>query len=541
MRRVSIYDTTLRDGTQAEDISLTTEDKLRIALKLDELGLAYIEGGWPGSNPTDKRFFQEIQNYSLKNAAIAAFGSTHNHRATAATDPNLKALIESGAPVITIFGKTWDIHVTDALGTTLPRNLELVGDSLAYLRPHVKELFFDAEHFFDGYKANPDYALAILGKAHEAGADVLVLCDTNGGTLPGEFRQIVAAVTAALPGIPFGIHAHNDSGVAVANSIEGVVLGAMQVQGTVNGYGERCGNANLCSIIPSLTLKLGIDCLPEGKLALLTPTAHFVSEMVNQAPPSNQPYVGDGAFAHKGGVHVSAVVKNPRTYEHVTPETVGNVRRVLLSDLSGQSNILYKAREFGFDLDKNDPFVLELLTTIKERESEGYEYSAAEASYELLLNRVLGRARSYFTVVRYRVLDDNVYDRAEPLTEATVMIKVGGRVKHTAATGMGPVNALDKAIRKALRGFYPKLAEMRLLDFKVRVLSGLKRDDCEPGGCGTASHVRVLVECGDAARRWVTVGVSHNVIEASFQAMEDAINYKLFRDDKAKLTKALKG
>ncbi|OLN27656.1 (R)-citramalate synthase [Desulfovibrio sp. DV] len=541
MRRVFIYDTTLRDGTQAEDISLTTEDKLRIALKLDELGVAYIEGGWPGSNPTDKRFFQEIQNYSLKNAAIAAFGSTHNHRATAATDPNLKALVEAAVPVITIFGKSWDIHVTDALGTTLPRNLELVGDSLAFLRPHVKELFFDAEHFFDGYKANPDYALAVLRRAHEAGTDVLVLCDTNGGTLPGEFRQIVTAVVEALPGVPFGIHAHNDSGVAVANSLEGVALGAVQVQGTINGYGERCGNANLCSIIPSLTVKLGIDCLPEGKLALLTPTAHFVSEMVNQAPPSNQPYVGDGAFAHKGGVHVSAVVKNPRTYEHVTPETVGNVRRVLLSDLSGQSNILFKAREFGFDLDKNDPFVLELLTTIKERESEGYEYSAAEASYELLLNRVLGRARSYFTVVRYRVLDDNVYDRAAPLTEATVMIKVGGRVKHTAATGLGPVNALDKAIRKALRGFYPKLAEMRLLDFKVRVLSGLKRDDCEPGGCGTASHVRVLVECGDAARRWVTVGVSHNVIEASFQAMEDAINYKLFSDDKAKLTKALKG
>ncbi len=541
MRRVFIYDTTLRDGTQAEDISLTTEDKLRIALKLDELGVAYIEGGWPGSNPTDKRFFQEIQNYNFKNAAIAAFGSTHAHRGTAATDPNLKALVESGAPVVTIFGKSWDIHVTEALGTTLPRNLELVGDSLAFLRPHVKELFFDAEHFFDGFTANPDYALAVLKKAHEAGADVLVLCDTNGGTLPGDFRRMVEAVTVALPGVAFGVHAHNDSGVAVANSIEGVILGACQVQGTVNGYGERCGNANLCSIIPSLTLKCGVACLPEGKLPLITPTAHFVSEMVNQAPPSNQPYVGDAAFAHKGGIHVSAVVKNPRTYEHVTPETVGNARRVLLSDLSGQSNILYKAREFGFDLDKNDPFVLELLSTIKEREAMGYEYSAAEASYELLLNRVLGRARSYFTVTRYRVLDDNVYDRAEPITEATVMIKVGGRIKHTAAAGMGPVNALDKAIRKALRGFYPRLAEMRLLDFKVRVLSGLKRDDCEPGGCGTASHVRVLVECGDAAKRWVTVGVSHNVIEASFQAMEDAINYKLFSDDKAKLTKALKG
>jgi 2-isopropylmalate synthase len=542
MRRVLCYDTTLRDGTQAEDINLNTEDKLRIALKLDELGLSYIEGGWPGSNPTDKRFFQEVQNYSFKYASIAAFGSTHNHRATAATDPNLKALIDSGAPVATIFGKCWDIHVTEALGTTLPRNLELVGDSLGFLREHFREVFFDAEHFFDGYKANPDYALAVLRRAHEAGADALVLCDTNGGTLPVDFRAIMGAVIAALPEAKFGIHTHNDSGLAVANSLEAVELGAVQVQGTINGYGERCGNANLCTIIPSLTLKCGISCLPEGKLPLLTPTAHFVSEMVNQQPPSNQPYVGDGAFAHKGGVHVSAVVKNPVTYEHVTPEAVGNARRVLLSDLSGQSNILYKAREFGFELDKNDPFVLELLTTIKEREALGYEYTAAEASYELLLNRVLGRARSYFTVTRYRVLDDNACDRDEPLTEATVMIKVGGRVKHTASTGRGPINALDKAMRKALRGFYPRLAEMRLLDFKVRVLSGtVEEEQCGKGGCGTASHVRVLVESGDATKRWVTVGVSHNVIEASFQAMEDAVNYKLFRDDKAKLTKALRG
>ncbi len=541
MAPVLLYDTTLRDGTQAEDINLTTEDKLRIALKLDELGLAYIEGGWPGSNPTDKRFFQEIQNYNLKTSNIAAFGSTHNHRGTAEADPNLKALVDSGAPVATIFGKSWDIHVTQALGTTLPRNLELVTDSLAWLRPHFRELFFDAEHFFDGYKANPEYALAVLRRAHEAGADVLVLCDTNGGTLTSDFRRIMGEVVAALPDAKFGVHTHNDSDLAVANSLEGVELGAVQVQGTINGYGERCGNANLCSIIPSLMLKRDIACLPEGKLELLTPTAHFVSEMVNQQPPSNQPYVGDGAFAHKGGIHVSAVVKNPLTYEHVTPESVGNARRVLLSDLSGQSNILYKAREFGFELDKNDPFVLELLTTIKEREALGYEYTAAEASYELLLNRVLGRARSYFAVTRYRVLDDNACDGVEPLTEATVMIKVGGRVEHTAATGRGPVNALDRAIRKALRGFYPRLGEMRLLDFKVRVLSGTAGEDCGKGGCGTASHVRVLVESGDATRRWVTVGVSHNVIEASFQAMEDAINYKLFSDDKEKLTKALKG
>lgn len=539
MPTVKIYDTTLRDGTQAEEINLTTENKLRVALKLDELGMSYIEGGWPGSNPTDKRFFEEIQNYNLKTARIAAFGSTHNHRTTATSDANLKALLDSGAPVVTIFGKSWDIHVTDALGTTLERNLELVGDSLAFLKPGVSELFFDAEHFFDGYKANPDYALAVLKRASEAGADVLVLCDTNGGTLPSDFRGIMAAAKAALPDVQFGIHTHNDSGLAVANTLEAVELGAVQVQGTINGYGERCGNANLCTIIPLLELKYGVQCLPEGHLSHLTTLAHFVSEMVNQAPPSNHPFVGDAAFAHKAGIHVSAVAKNPKTYEHIDPMSVGNVRRVLLSDLSGQSNILYKAKEFGFNLDKNDPFVLELLSTVKEREAAGYEYTAAEASYELLLNRVLGRARCYFTVLRYRVLDDNLTKHADSLTEATIMVKVGGKVKHTAATGRGPVNALDKAIRKALRDFYPRLAEMRLLDFKVRVLSGARQDEKCQTGCGTASDVRVLVECGDGLRHWVTVGVSHNVIEASFQALEDAINYKLFRDDREKLTKAL--
>ena len=539
MRHVTLYDTTLRDGTQSEEINLTTEDKLRVALKLDELGVAYIEGGWPGSNPTDKRFFDEIQNYHLQTARIAAFGSTHNHRTTAETDPNLKSLVECGARVVTIFGKSWDIHVTEALGTTLERNLELVGDSLAFLRPHVAELFFDAEHFFDGYKANPDYALAVLQKAHAAGVDVLVLCDTNGGTLPRDFRTIMGAAVAALPDAKFGVHPHNDSGLAVANVLEGVELGAVQVQGTINGYGERCGNANLCSIIPSLELKYDIRCLPEGKLPLLTPTSRFISEMVNQAPLSDLPYVGTGAFAHKGGVHVSAVVKNPKTYEHIAPETVGNARRVLLSDLSGQSNILYKAREFGFELDKNDPFVLELLTTIKEREAAGYEYTAAEASYELLLNRVLGRTRTYFNVTRYRVLDDNVCDRGDPLTEATVMLKVGGKMRHTASTGHGPINALDNAIREALKDFYPRLAEMQLLDFKVRVLSGGKRNDCDKKGCGTASDVRVLVECGDSHRRWVTVGVSYDVIEASFEALVDAIDYKLFSDDREKLTRAL--
>jgi len=536
MDRIDIYDTTLRDGTQAEDINLTTEDKIRVAVKLDELGVAYIEGGWPGSNPTDRLFFKEIRNYDLKTARVAAFGSTHNPRSTPDTDPNLKALLAAETEVLTIFGKCWGIHVTEALRTTLERNLELISGSLAYLRPHVRELFFDAEHFFDGFKADPDYALAALATAHAAGADALILCDTNGGALPHELGEMVRAVRAALPGARLGIHPHNDSGLAVANALEGVRQGATQVQGTINGYGERCGNANLCAIIPNLEIKFGRSCLPEGRLPLLAGTATFVAEVANLAPFSRQPYVGDSAFAHKGGVHVSAVARNPLTYEHIDPALVGNRRRVLLSDLSGQSNILFKAREYGFELDKNDPFVLELLTTIKERESKGYEYSAAEASYELLLNRVLGRARSYFTPIHYRILDDQAFERNELTTEATVMIKVGGRLKHTASTGRGPVNALDRALRKALRGFYPRISEMRLLDFKVRVLTSANREES-----GTASYVRVLCQSGDQNRRWTTVGVSHNVIEASWQALEDSINYKLFIDDKDKLTRALRG
>lgn len=536
MTRIDIYDTTLRDGSQAEELNLTTEDKIRIAVKLDELGVAYIEGGWPGSNPTDKAFFREIQNYDLKRSRVAAFGSTHNPKGTAESDANLMAIVASKTPAATLFGKSWTVHVTEALRTTLERNLEIVRDSLAFLRPHVKDLFFDAEHFFDGFKADPGYALAVLGQAHEAGADVLVLCDTNGGSLPHEIAEITTRVREALPEAALGIHTHDDSGLAAANSLMAVRHGARQVQGTMNGYGERCGNANLCAIIPALTLKMGHDCLPTGNLALLTQTANFVAEVANVAPFARQAYVGASAFAHKGGVHVSAVARNPMTYEHIDPKLVGNARRVLLSDLSGQSNILFKARECGFELDKNDPFVLELLSTVKERESRGYEYSAADASFELLLNRVLGRSRTYFTPIRYRILDNKAFERDELTTEATVMVKVGGRVKHTAAAGRGPVNSLDKALRKALRGFYPRLGEMRLLDFKVRVLSASSREDS-----GTASYVRVLCESGDGARRWVTVGVSHNVIEASWQALEDSVNYKLFIDDKDKLARAYKG
>lgn len=537
MQTIQIYDTTLRDGTQSEELNLSTEDKLRIATKLDQLGVAYIEGGWPGSNPKDKRFFAEMRQYELKTAKLAAFGSTHAAKVTAETDTNLKELVDCGASVLTIFGKTWDIHVTEALKIPLERNLELIRDSLAFLRPHAQELFYDAEHFFDGYKANPEYATACMKTAWAAGADLLVLCDTNGGSMPEEISEIMEAIRTILPEAKFGIHVHNDCELAVANSLMAVRKGAIQVQGTINGYGERCGNANLCSIIPNLELKMGCSCLPAGNLDRLTSTAAFVSEVANLRCFKRQPYTGQSAFTHKGGVHVAAVRRNPRTYEHIAPELVGNKQRILLSDLAGQSNILFKAKQYGFDLDKGDPFVLELLTELKNREDRGYEYSAAEASYELLVNRVLGRARNYFRLISFRIMDSVFTENADPFTEATVMLRVGGVIEHTAATGKGPVNAMDTALRKGLERFYPNLNEMKLMDFKVRVLAGTITED---GHCGTASVVRVLIESGDHKSRWTTVGVSYNIIEASRQALEDSINYKLFKDDQKKLTQAIR-
>jgi 2-isopropylmalate synthase len=537
MNTIQIYDTTLRDGTQSEELSLSTEDKLRIATRLDQLGVAYIEGGWPGSNPKDKRFFSEMKQYQLSTAKLAAFGSTHAAKGTAESDANLLALIESEAPVLTIFGKTWDIHVTDALKITLERNLELIRDSLAFLRPHAGELFYDAEHFFDGFKKNADYAIACLKTATDAGADLLVLCDTNGGSLPEEITAIMDTVRERLPKARLGIHVHNDCELAVANSLAAVRHGAIQVQGTMNGYGERCGNANLCSIIGNLELKMGYSCLPKGHLERLTDTSAFVAEVANLRCFKRQPYTGQSAFTHKGGVHVAAVRRNPRTYEHIEPELVGNKQRIVLSDLAGQSNILFKAKQYGFELDKGDPFVLELLTELKNREDQGYEYSAAEASYELLVNRVLGRARNYFRLMSFRILDSVFTEGVEPFTEATVMLRVGGMVEHTAATGKGPVNAMDCALRKGLERFYPNLNEMRLMDFKVRVLAIANKDE---GHSGTASVVRVLIESGDHKSRWTTVGVSYNIIEASRQALEDSINYKLFKDDQKKLTQAIR-
>ena len=523
MQPVQIYDTTLRDGTQAEDFNLSLEDKIRIALKLDDLGIHYIEGGWPGSNPRDVGFFEEIQHYQLKTAKIAAFGSTHHPRKTAGTDPNLKALVAAKSPVVTIFGKSWTIHVRDALHTTLEHNLELIHDSLAYLRPHVETLFYDAEHFFDGFRADPEYALTTLGKAIEGRADCLILCDTNGGNIPHTIREVMTVVKDRFPGVLLGIHAHNDADVAVANSLTAVEMGAVQVQGTINGVGERCGNANLCSIIANLCLKMERPCLPPDKLQRLRETSRFVMELANVQPNRYQPYVGRSAFAHKGGVHISAVERNPETYEHVHPELVGNRRRILVSDLSGRAAIKRKAQDYGIELSASDPVALQVLEELKDLENRGFQFEAAEASFELLLNRAMGRRKQYFELLGFRVMDQKLKEDKEPVSEATIQIKVGGTVEHTAALGQGPVNALDKALRKALEKFYPQLTEMELIDYKVRVL---------PGTPGTASQVRVLIESQDGTNSWRTVGVSHDIIEASWQALVDSIDYKMYSEEK---------
>ncbi|NDY41586.1 citramalate synthase [Dissulfurirhabdus thermomarina] len=520
---IEIYDTTLRDGTQAEDIHLSVEDKVRIALKLDELGIDFIEGGWPGSNPKDVQFFSEIQSYALRHSRIAAFGSTHSAKTAADDDPNLQALVNAKAPVVTIFGKTWDVHVRDALRVSLEKNLAMIEDSLAWLRPRVETLFYDAEHFFDGFKANPDYALETLRRAAAGGAERLVLCDTNGGTLPHEVTEIVERVRDALgPEASLGIHAHNDADVAVANTLAAVRAGAVHVQGTMNGFGERCGNANLCSIIPALVLKMGLGCTAGERLERLTATSRFISEIANLPHNKYQPYVGASAFAHKGGIHVSAVQRNPETYEHVPPERVGNVQRILISELAGRSNVLAKARQFGLDIDSQDPAVLEIVAQLKELEARGFQFEGAEASFELLMRQAMGTRRKYFDLMGFRVIDHKVREDEAPQAEATVMVRVGGQVEHTAAVGDGPVNALDNAIRKALDTFYPQLREVSLLDYKVRVL---------PGRPGTGAKVRVLIESTDGRDKWGTVGVSHDILEASWQALVDGIRYKLLKSE----------
>ncbi len=522
MPEVKLYDTTLRDGSQAEDIAFTVEDKLRIARKIDELGIHYIEGGWPGSNPRDAQFFTEVRALPLKHATIVAFGSTAKAGAPTHEDRNLKALVRARTGAVTIFGKSWDVHVRDALHISLEENLRLITESVAYLKRQSASVFFDAEHFFDGFAANRAYALKTVQAAARAGAECVILCDTNGGTMPDDLRGMIGEVQGQLKGAALGIHTHNDAEVAVANSIIAVQLGIRQVQGTVNGMGERCGNANLCSIIPNLVLKLKMPCITAKQLARLQEVSRFVYELANLQPLSHQPYVGRSAFAHKGGVHVSAIAKKPRTYEHITPGLVGNVQRVLISDLSGKSSILQKAREFKINISSRDPVVHEIMERLKHLENQGYQFEGAEASFELLMMEALGTRRKYFELVGFRIIDER-RQGDESACEATIMVRVGGKTEHTAALGNGPVNALDNALRKALEKFYPQLRETALIDYKVRVLAS---------GRGTASRVRVLVESGDGTHTWGTVGVSENIIEASWQALVDSVNYKLYKDER---------
>lgn len=540
-----IYDTSLRDGAQSEDVQLSTPDKIKIALRLDSFGIQCIEGGWPGANPVDNEFFEEIKQYTLKNAKIAAFGSTHHASFKAEDDPTMKALVLAGVPVITIFGKSSEKHALDALRVSPERNLEIIHDSVAFLKKHAESVFFDAEHFFDGFKANKDYALQVIKNAYKAGADTLVLCDSNGGTLPSEVSAIMHICRQELPDAVFGIHAHNDCELAVANSLAALQAGAAHVQGTMNGVGERCGNANLCSIIPIIETKLGKKCLPENMLNQLTATSAYVYEVMNMKPFARQAFVGKSAFAHKGGIHVSAINRDSTLYEHIHPEEVGNSQRVLITELAGRSNIVSLARRFGFHLDKDEPVVKGLFHELKTKASLGYDYAAAEASMELLLLRKLARrgVRNFFTLKSLRVLETKDAN-GNPMAEATVAVEVEGAIEHTAATGQGPVNAMDIALRKALSSFYPKISELYLRDFKVRVLTiGQERrqqkldlfssgDSQAPApNVGTASVVRVLIESSDTQGAWVTVGVSYDIIEASWQALADSVTYKLYRDE----------
>ncbi|MCZ8512098.1 citramalate synthase [Paenibacillus filicis] len=513
---VKIFDTTLRDGTQGEGISLSVEDKLKIAQKLDSLGVSYIEGGWPGSNNKDIEFFTRVKDLKLQHAKITAFGSTRRKETLPENDVNLNRILEVGVSVATIFGKSWDFHVHKAIQTTLEENLAMIYDSVKYLKSNGLEVIYDAEHFFDGYKNNPDYALATITKAQEAGADWVVLCDTNGGTLPHEISAIVTKVKQTLA-VPIGIHAHNDCELGVANSLAAVMAGAEQVQGTINGYGERCGNANLCSIIPNLQLKLKYNVIEEQQLASLTKVARYVGEIANMHMPVNQPYVGAAAFAHKGGIHVSAILRNSSTYEHIVPEQVGNKQRVLVSELAGQSNLLFKAQELGLEFDTNNEQTKLLIEQIKQMEHEGYQFEGADATLELLIRSAYGKLEDIFTLESFKIIVGK--SETHPVSsEAIVKIRIHGHTEYNAAEGNGPVNALDNALRKCLVKYYPGIQDMHLVDYKVRVLD--EKDT-------TAAKVRVLIETTDFHSTWSTVGVSENVIEASWMALSDSFRYAL--------------
>jgi 2-isopropylmalate synthase len=518
--RVEFYDTTLRDGAQSEDIAFSLTDKLRITERLDEFGIHFIEGGWPGSNPKDLQYFKEVKGLRLKNSKITAFTMTMKANASPEEDETMKAVLEADTSYVTIVGKSWDLHVRDALKISMDANLKMIERTIRYLKGLDKTVFFDAEHFFDGYRKNEAYAMKVLRVARDAGADVIVLCDTNGGSMPYDVFDIVKRVRGEVK-TTLGIHTHNDTEMAVANTLMAVNAGCEHVQGTINGYGERCGNANLCSIIPNVILKMGYEGLEKEKLARLRDLSLFVDEMANFIPDKHRPYVGESAFAHKGGIHVSAIRRNSETYEHLRPELVGNVQRVLISDLSGESNILYKAREFNIDIEKDKKVVKDIVKKIKELEMFGYQFEGAEGSLELLIKKALGIHKKYFDLIGFRIIVEKK-GKNHPVSEATILVRVNDKVEHTAALGAGPVNALDNALRKALYKFYPSLKEMELVDYKVRVLT--TKD-------GTEAPTRVLIESSDGKHTWGTVGVSENIIEASWQALVDGIDYKLLIEE----------
>ena len=518
---VIIYDTTLRDGVQGEQVNFSAEEKLRIAHRLDDMGFHYIEGGWPGSNPKDVRFFEMAKDQPLRRARLTAFGSTRKPGIRPETCRNLRALLKAGTPAVAIVGKSWDLHVTEILGIPLTENLEMIRDSIAFLKTRGKEVIFDAEDFFDGYRCRKAYALSTLKAALDAGADRIVLCDTNGGAMPHDLTAAVLKAAAIVPVERLGIHAHNDCGLAVANTIAAVQAGVFMVQGTVNGYGERCGNADLTSVIGNLQLKMGRNCLPERSLRQLTNLSNFVGEVANVRPLPFRPFVGRSAFAHKGGVHVNAVAKNPQAYEHIRPEQVGNCRRVLVSELAGKSSIDFKAKELGIDLGDRDAASRKIVREIKRLEDQGFQFDAAEGSLSLLMKKITGAFREPFTLQCFSVTNGKTRNNPS-LCQATIKISVGDEEELTAAEGNGPVNALDNALRKALIKFYPQIGEMQLVDFKVRIVEGSE---------GTAAKVKVLFDTRDQEEMWSTIGVSENIIEASWQALVDSVQYKLSKDN----------
>jgi 2-isopropylmalate synthase len=516
MPRIQLYDTTLRDGSQGEGVNFSLQDKLLITAKLDELGFDYIEGGYPLSNPKDEEYFQRVADMDLTHAKVAAFGMTRRKDIGAADDVGMQALIRSRASVVTIVGKTWDLHVTDVLRVSLAENIAMIRDSIAYIKSEGREAVYDAEHCFDGWKANPDYAMQTLQAAAEAGADLIVMCDTNGGTLPEQIAEFVRMLRSEVS-VPIGIHCHNDGELAIANSLAAVSAGAVQVQGTINGIGERCGNADLISAAANLSLKLGCEVLRPGGIQRLTELSRYVYELANMNFRSGQPFVGTSAFAHKGGMHVHAVNRLARTYEHIEPESVGNARRVLISELSGRSNIVAKTTKFR--ISEDNALMTKILNAVQDLENDGYQFEAAEASFDLLVLKQTGSYRPTFALEHYRV---NVQNQArESITEAIVKLTVGDRTEHVVGEGDGPVNALDCALRKALTPAYPGLAEMMLVDYKVRVINSTQ---------GTAARVRVVIESRDRQSVWSTVGVSENIIEASWIALVDALEYKIHKD-----------